>query len=59
MEAILDILRIKMRSAKGGRDLAGTDDIVLLEQCTVKSLISYPDFIALVQILNVSATTAS
>eukprot|EP00347_Sterkiella_histriomuscorum_P020115 403339047 len=49
IEGFLDILKQKMR--KYSKELHTSDEIVLLENCAIKGLISYPDFISLSNIL--------
>ena len=54
LDTILNILRTKLAQLPNfGKELAkGADDIVMLEMCTINKVISYPDFIQIVQVLN-------
>ena len=54
LDTILNILRTKLAELPNfGKELAkGADDIVMLEMCTINKVISYPDFIQIVQVLN-------
>ena len=54
LDTILHILRTKLQKTPNiGKELArGADDIVMLEMCTINKVISYPDFIQIVQVLN-------
>lgn len=46
-ETILDILRVKLAKVKEAKDLVNTDDMVMLELCTIHHVISYPGFISI------------
>ena len=54
IDTILNILRTKLENTTNvGKELAkGADDIVMLEMCAINKVISYPDFIQIVQVLN-------
>ena len=54
LDTILNILRTKLENTPNfGKELAkGADDIVMLEMCTINKVITYPDFIQIVQVLN-------
>ena len=54
LDTILNILRTKLsQAANVGKELAkGADDIVMLEMCAINKVITYPDFIQIVQVLN-------
>lgn len=56
LDTILNILRTNLISSKVvSESLArGADDLVMLEMCTIHQVISYPDFIQITQVLNVS-----
>jgi len=56
LDTILNILRTALISSKVvSENLArGADDLVMLEMCTIHKVISYPDFIQITQVLNVS-----
>ena len=51
IQGFLDILRKKIQKI----DLSISDDLVLLETCAIKGLISYPDFISLNNMLKVKS----
>lgn len=59
LDTILNILRTALISSKVvSENLArGADDLVMLEMCTIHQVISYPDFIQITQVLNVSELT--
>ena len=54
LDTILNILRTKLfETADVAKGLAkGADDIVMLEMCAINKVITYPDFIQIVQVLN-------
>ena len=56
LETILNILRTKLiEGRKVTESMArGADDLVMLEMCAIHKVISYPDFIQIAQVLNVS-----
>lgn len=47
MNAVIDILKTKLKNSKSMKELSGLNDIILLEFCTIKGLITYPEFISL------------
>ena len=58
LETILNILRTKLIEGRVPvtESLArGADDLVMLEMCKIHKVISYPDFIQIAQVLNVSS----
>ena len=56
LETILHILREKLGKVKETANLAkSADDLVMVELCAVYKVISYPDFIQIVQVINVSS----
>ena len=56
LETILNILRTKLIQGKKVTEsmARGSDDLVMLELCTIHQVISYPDFSQISQVLNVS-----
>ena len=57
LETILHILRDKLSKVKDVMHLAkSSDDLVMVELCAVHSVITYPDFIQIVQVINVSSS---
>lgn len=55
LETILYILRDKLFKVKEVSHLAkSADDLVMVELCAVHSVITYPDFIQIVEVINVS-----
>ena len=56
LDTILNILRTKLVDSRvvSGQLARGADDLVMLEMCTTHKIISYPDFIQITQVLNVS-----
>ena len=54
LDTILNILRTKLfETTDVAKGLAkGADDIVMLEMCAINKVITYPDFIQIVQVLN-------
>jgi hypothetical protein len=55
LETILHILREKLLKVREVMHLAkSADDLVMVELCAVHSVITYPDFIQIVQVINVS-----
>lgn len=60
LETILHILREKLALVKEAKHLAkSADDLVMVELCAVHSVVSYPDFIQIVQVINVSVRLAT
>ena len=56
LDTILDILRHKLALIPKCADLAKRiDDLAMTELCAHNNLISYPDFIQIVQVINVSS----
>lgn len=56
LDTILNILRTKLiQNGTVSEAMArGADDLVMLELCAIHKVISYPDFIQITQVLNVS-----
>ena len=54
-ETILNILREKLVKVREVGALAtSADDLVIVELCAVHGVISYPDFVQIAQVINVS-----
>ena len=56
LDTILNLLRTKLIQGNtvSAALARGADDLVMLELCTIHQVISYPDFIQIAQVLNVS-----
>jgi hypothetical protein len=54
LDTLLNILRAKLLTIKETKGLAATsNDLVIVELCTIHKLISYPDFSQITQLINI------